>query len=73
MDFFVYMDGHPQAMVVNFRWRLAKHDIKEATIEITGFLFFCLFGFLLHGSWQEGGVLHLWFISLPYGFSWADA
>ena len=69
MDFFVYMDGHPQAMVVLFPCSLATQGFKEATMGIT----VCLFVFLLHGAQQEGGVLHIWSISLVYGFSWADA
>jgi hypothetical protein len=34
-DFFVYMDGHPQATVVLFPCSLLKQGFKEATMEIT--------------------------------------
>jgi len=38
-DFFVYMDGHPQATVVLFPWSLATDGFMEATIGIA----ICLF------------------------------
>jgi len=34
-EFFLYMDGHPQAMVVLFPYLLATQGFKEATIGIT--------------------------------------
>jgi len=59
-DFFVYMDGHPQATVVLFPCPLLKPGFKEATMGITSCassLFDCLFVcsfvclfFLLHGA-----------------------
>jgi hypothetical protein len=51
MDFFVYMDGHPQATVVLFPCSLIKQGFKEATMGITSCalcLFVCLFVFWLH-------------------------
>jgi hypothetical protein len=45
-DFFVYMDGHPQATVVLFPCSLLKQGFKEATMGITSCassLFVCLF------------------------------
>jgi len=53
-DFFVYMDGHPQATVVLFPCSLAMQGFKEAIMAII----WCLF-FMLHGAEQEGGVLHI--------------
>ena len=41
-DFFVYMDGHPQAMVVLFSCLLPKQGFKEATMGITSCVS-CLF------------------------------
>jgi len=35
MDFFVYLDGHPQATVVLFPWSLLKQSFMEATMGIT--------------------------------------
>jgi len=45
-DFFVYMDGHPQATVVLFPCSLLKQGFKEATMGITSCAsssFVCLF------------------------------
>ena len=44
-DFFVYMDGHPQATVVLFPSSLLKQGFKEATMGITKLriMFVCLF------------------------------
>ena len=42
MDFFVYMDGHPQALVVLFPCSLATQGFMEATMGITCCLFVCL-------------------------------
>jgi len=42
MDFFVHMDGHPQATVVLFPCSLATQGFKEATMGITSCLFVCL-------------------------------
>ena len=67
------MDGHSQATVVLFPWSLTTQGFREATMEITVCVHLCLFVFLLPGAYQEGGVLHIWFISLAYGLSWADA
>jgi len=58
-DFFVYMDGHPQATVVLFPCSLLKQGFKEATMGITSCassLFVCLF--LAPRSVARGGVLH---------------
>jgi len=41
--FFVYMDGHPQAMVVLFPCSLAMQGVKEATMENIVSLFVCVF------------------------------
>ena len=54
--FSVYMDGHPQAMVVLFPCSLATQGFKEATMEITVCLLLCLFvGFLAPRSVARGG------------------
>ena len=45
MDFFVYMDDHPQAPVILFPCSLATQGFKEAIMGIIC----CLF-FLLHGA-----------------------
>jgi len=42
-DFFVYMDGHPQATVVLFPCSLVMQGFKEATMGITVCLLLCLF------------------------------
>jgi len=42
-DFFVYMNGHPQATVVLFPRSPATQGFKEATIGITVCLLLCLF------------------------------
>jgi len=39
MDFFVYIDDHPQGMVVHFPYSLASQDFKEDTFGITDHLF----------------------------------
>jgi len=75
-DFFVYMDGHPQATVVLFPCSLSTQGFKEAPMGITSCastLFACLF--LAPWSVARGGsVTHI--DRLPYvrlmGFSWAD-
>jgi hypothetical protein len=41
-DFFVYMDGHPQATVVLFPCSLVTQGFKEATMGITVCLLLCL-------------------------------
>ena len=43
MDFFVYMDGHPQATVVLFPRSLVTQGFKEATMGNTVSLLVCLF------------------------------
>ena len=58
-DFFVYMDGHPQATVVLFPCSLLKQGFKKATMRITSCassLFVCLF--LTPWSLARGAVLH---------------
>jgi len=50
----LYIDGHPQAIVVLFPCSLAMQGFKKAIMGIIC----CLF-FLLHGAYQEGGVLHI--------------
>jgi hypothetical protein len=55
-DFFVYMDGYHQAMVVLFPCSLLKQGFKEATMGITSCtssLFVCLF--LASQSVARGG------------------
>jgi hypothetical protein len=55
-DFFVYMDGHPQATVVLFPCSLATQGFKEATMGITVCLLVCLFVcFLAPWSVARGG------------------
>jgi hypothetical protein len=58
-DFFVYMDGHPQATVVLFPCSLLKQGFKEATMGITSCAscFVCLFVclFLAPQSVARGG------------------
>ena len=54
-DFFVYMDGHPQAMVVLFPCSLLTQGFKEATIwnHKLCIIFVCLF--LASRSVARGG------------------
>jgi len=52
MNFFVYMDGHPPAMVVLFPCSLITQGFKEATMRITICLFVC---FLTPRSVARGG------------------
>jgi hypothetical protein len=42
-DFFVYMDGHPQATVVHFPCSLVTQGFKQATMGITVCVLLCLF------------------------------
>jgi hypothetical protein len=56
MDFFVYMDGHPQATVVLFPCSLITQGVKEATMGITVCLLLCLVVcFLAPQSVARGG------------------
>jgi len=50
MDFFGYMDGHPQTTVILFPCSVVTQGIMKATMGITLCLFVCLFGFLLYGA-----------------------
>jgi hypothetical protein len=54
-DFFVYMDGHPQATVVLFPCSLATQGFKEATMGITCLFICLLFVFLAPRSVARGG------------------
>jgi len=54
-DFFVYMDGHPQATVVLFPCSLATQGFKEATMGITCVFICLLFVFLAPQSVAKGG------------------
>ena len=61
-DFFVYMDGHPQATVVLFPCSLAMQGFKKATMEFSVCLLLCLFAslfvcFLALRSVARGGSI----------------
>jgi len=60
-DFFVYMDGHPQAVVVLFPCSLVTQGFKEATMGITICLVVC---FLAPQSVARGGSV-AYMVHLP--------
>jgi len=67
MNFFVYMDGHPQATVVLFPCSLVTQGCKEATMGITVCLLLCLVVcFLAPRSVARGGsVVYIVLATVP--------